>query len=112
MREIVLNNIIWGVGAFVVLTMVALALVVMLYIITKLAGRCAKGLNNIVRFQTARYWVQRMESEGLTIMQKDYRRMVQERKPKSPADYMKLGHEFGLDQETDYKRREAAPDAD
>lgn len=109
MREIVLNNIIWGVGALVVLATIALTLVVLLYIITKLSGRCAKGLASIVRFETARYWVQRMEREGLTIMQADYRRMVQERKPKTPNDFERLGAEFGLNQETDYKRREAAP---
>lgn len=104
MKEFVLNNIIWGVGAIVVLALVALVLVLLLFAIHRLAGLCAKGLAKIVRFETARYWVQRMEREGLTIMQSEYRRMVRERQPKSPADFEQLGAEFPLSIEPDYKR--------
>lgn len=41
----------------------------------------------LMHLSTARYWVKRMEKEGLTVCRKDYRRLVSERKPQSVADF-------------------------
>lgn len=41
----------------------------------------------LMRLSTARYWVKRMEREGLTACRKAYRQMVAERKPMSVADF-------------------------
>lgn len=106
MKELILNTTFWLIGAAVVLAVLLAVLAVLAWGINHFAGQCAKGLASIVRFQTARYWVQRMEKEGLTIMQSEYRRMVRERKPKTPADYMQLGQEFGLDKEPGYPRED------
>ena len=38
---------------------------------------------------TARYWVKRMEKEGLTVCRKDYRRLVAERNPQTVAEFEK-----------------------
>lgn len=43
----------------------------------------------LMHLSTARYWVKRMEKEGLTVCRKDYRRLVAERKPKTVADFEK-----------------------
>jgi len=99
MQETLLNLIIWFTGAVVVLLALVVALGLLAWAIRHLAGRCAKGLASIVRFETARYWVQRMEREGLTIAQKEYRRMVRERQPKTPEDFERLGAEVGWDKE-------------
>ena len=99
MKELILDATFWLTGAVVVLTVLLCLLGALAWAISRVAGQCAKGLTNIVRFQTARYWVQRMEKEGLTVMQSEYRRMVRERKPTTPADYMQLGSEFDLDKE-------------
>lgn len=104
MKQLVIENIIWGVGAVVVLLAVALALVALLFVIKKLANEVGKGLLKVVRFQTAKYWVSRMEREGLTIMQKEYRRMVAERKPSTPDEFRALEDEVPLSAELDEKQ--------
>lgn len=102
MKAQIVDIIIWLTGAAMVLALLLGTLALLAWGISRVSGLCAKGLTNIVRFQTARYWVQRMEQEGLTIAQTEYRRMVRERKPKTPGDYAALGQEFGLDKEPGY----------
>jgi hypothetical protein len=45
---------------------------------------------SIMHLSTARYWVDRMESEGLTICRKEYRRMVAQSNPRTVDDYQNL----------------------
>lgn len=89
----VTNIIIWWTGAVVLLAVLA--------VVTGLAGfalsaywsvsmRAALG---VMRISTARYWVRRMEREGLTVCRDEYRRMVAERKPKTSADYVRIENE-------------------
>lgn len=69
---------------------------------TFLAGSLLKYVNqsswrflcDIVPITTARYWVLRMEREGLTVCRKEYRRMVAERKPRTAAEYERIEREM------------------
>lgn len=60
------------------------------------AGR---HLLQITRFTTARYWVGRMEREGLTVCMHEYRRMVAERNARTVDDFVAVEKEWeGRDQ--------------
>jgi hypothetical protein len=90
MKEIILDSAIWYIGAVVVFAAVTAVwglLAVCAFVWCEASGR---RLMRIIRFETARYWVLRMEREGLTIAQNEYRRMVKECSPKSTADFMEL----------------------
>ena len=86
--------IVWWAGVIVIMLLLAAA--------TFLAGSLLKYVNqsswrflcDIVPITTARYWVLRMEREGLTVCRKEYRRMVAERKPKTAADYEQVEREM------------------
>ena len=86
--------IVWWAGVVVIMLLLAAA--------TFLAGSLIKYVNqaswrflcNIVPIATARYWVQRMEREGLTVCRKEYRRMVAERKPRTAAEYEQVEREM------------------
>ena len=77
------------------------ALMALLAALTFLLGLALKEINikvwrhalSIMHLSTARYWVDRMESEGLTICRKEYRRMVAERNPRTVQDYQKIEFE-------------------
>lgn len=90
MREAVIDALIWWVGALVWLGVLAALTAVLAGFVLWTATRMARNLMEFVRFATARYWVTRMESEGLTIMQKEYRSMVERQKPKRVRDFMQL----------------------
>lgn len=95
MREAMTDFVFWWLGAALVgLASIALTGVFML-VAYWLSGNAAKYLASFVRFSTARYWVARMEKEGLTVMQKEYRRMVREKKPKSPRDFYQVEADAG-----------------
>lgn len=83
MYESIVNLIIRWTGALGVLLILAAVTVLLAYIFSLACARMARNLTEFVRFATARYWVARMEKEGLTVMQTEYRRMVAERKPKN-----------------------------
>lgn len=90
MRELVVDSFIWWTGALVwVVLALALtgALAGLLYYASTLAGR---SLLKFVRFRTAFYWVERMEREGLTFPQTQYRQWVAERKPKTLEEFYEL----------------------
>lgn len=86
--------IVWWAGVVVIMLLLAAA--------TFLAGSLLKYVNqsswrflcDIVPITTARYWVLRMEREGLTVCRKEYRRMVAERKPKTAAEYERIEREM------------------
>ncbi len=86
--------IVWWAGVIVIMLLLAAA--------TFLAGSLLKYVNqsswrflcDIVPITTARYWVLRMEREGLTVCRKEYRRMVAERKPKTAAEYERIEREM------------------
>lgn len=46
-----------------------------------------RWLCDLIPIASARYWVNRMEREGLTVCRDDYRKMVAERKPQTVTDY-------------------------
>lgn len=41
----------------------------------------------VAQLATVRYWVNRMEKEGLTVCRAEYRRMVAERKPRTAREF-------------------------
>ena len=83
LQEAIIQAYIWWAGAIFVGILFLLITIMVAYGLKLFSERVAKGLLCIVRFKTAQYWVNRMEKEGLTIMQTEYRKMVAERKPKT-----------------------------
>jgi hypothetical protein len=77
----------WLAGAVAVLGVLCF-LVFLAVLFLKIAVPAAqKQTLMLMRLSTARYWVKRMEKEGLTVCRKDYRRLVAERKPQSVEDF-------------------------
>lgn len=95
MREAMTDFVFWWVGAALVALAAIAFTAVCALVACWLSATAARYFAGFVRFSTARYWVARMEKEGLTVMQKEYRRMVAERKPKSPSDFLKAEAEAG-----------------
>lgn len=93
METFVINAFIWWAGALVWLAIFATITVVLAGVTLWFCNRMAKGLMEFVRYATARYWVARMEKEGLTFPQTEYRRMVAESKPNSVRDFLNLDGE-------------------
>lgn len=93
MEHHVINAFIWWAGALVWIAVFTITTVALAGVALWFSGRMAKNLMEFVRFATARYWVDRMEKEGLTFPQAEYRRMVAERKPKSVREFLDLNSE-------------------
>lgn len=93
MYESIVNLIIKWTGALGVLLILALVTVLLAYVFSLASAKMARHLTEFVRFATARYWVARMEKEGLTVMQTEYRRMVAERKPKNFKELSEVNSE-------------------
>lgn len=93
MEHHVINAFIWWAGALVWLAIFATTTVVLAGVTLWFCNRMAKNLMEFVRYTTARYWIYRMEKEGLTVPQTEYRRMVAERKPNSVRDFLNLNSE-------------------
>lgn len=92
--ETTADLIVYWAGACVFLaclTAVSVALAIALSYTYKQAFRSVLKIINIT---TARYWVQRMESEGLTICHKEYRRMVAEHKPNKWRDFVDVERQW------------------
>jgi hypothetical protein len=77
----------WLAGAVVLLGVLCFLVVVACIALRHWAAEAQKQTLMLMRLSTARYWVKRMEKEGLTVCRKDYRRLVAERKPQSVADF-------------------------
>ena len=82
--------IIWWAGIVAVLCMLAVFIFLISKLLGELSHRCMMDLLRITTCKTARYWVLRMEKEGLTVIQDDYRKMVQDRKAKTPEDFIEI----------------------
>lgn len=88
--EHVISAFIWWAGVLAWVAILTIATAVLAGIATWFCHLAAKNLMQFVRITTARYWIARMEREGLTFPQTEYRRMVAERKPKSVRDFGQL----------------------
>lgn len=99
MQEAVCHLVLWGLGALVVLSLISVVLGGLVLLSGMLMKKSGEHLMRTVRFETARYWVQRLEREGLTVAQKEYRRMVRERNPKTASDFAEIADECPLERE-------------
>lgn len=79
--------IIWWTGAVGVMAFLAVLSVIGALVIHNAATNITRNTLRVVRLSTARYWVKRMEVEGLTVCTKEYRRLVAERNPKTIEDF-------------------------
>jgi membrane protein implicated in regulation of membrane protease activity len=70
------NVIIWWIGAIAVLVVLLICTIAVAYGLKLWADRILIQTLLMMRLSTARYWVNRMEQEGLTVCRKEYRRMV------------------------------------
>lgn len=87
----VTQAIIWWTGALLCLSALGcLSWSILVWLEEQVAQRAL----HIVRLVTVRYWVDRMEREGLTICMKDYRKMVADGKPKDLAGYRDIEREW------------------
>ena len=84
------NIIIWWTGALVLLAVLTATTGLLGFTLTIYWKKSMTAALGIMRLSTARYWVQRMEREGLTYCRSEYRRMVAERKPKTIDDYARI----------------------
>ena len=82
--------IVWWAGAIVVMLMLAAATFLVVSLLKYINQTSWRFLCDIVPISTARYWVQRMEREGLTVCRKEYRDMVARQKPHTARDYENL----------------------
>lgn len=85
-----INIIVWWIGALVVLFGLFLITLGFLYSIKIYLERITKNLLMIAKISTVRYWVQRMEKEGLTVCRKEYRRMAAEKLPRTIEEFQEL----------------------
>jgi len=88
MNEIV-QIIIWWVGTIAVMLALLACTISLAYWLKMWVNRAVIQTLLLMRLSTARYWIGRMEKEGLTVCRKDYRRMVAERKAKTIEDFQK-----------------------
>ena len=77
----------WLAGAVVLLGILCFLIYVACVFLKYAAAAAQKNTLMLMRLSTARYWVKRMEREGLTVCRKDYRQLVAGRKPQSIADF-------------------------
>lgn len=94
MREVIVEAVIWYAGAITVLAILSVIAALAVWGMAHGANRAAKNLLLICQLSTARYWVDRMDKEGLTVCRKEYQRMVAERKPKTIRDFSKVEAEL------------------
>jgi hypothetical protein len=92
----VINIIIWWTGAVVSMALLAASTAALVWTTTRACVTFWWSALRIMQLSTARYWVDRMEREGLTVCRKEYRRMVAERKPKTPREYEAVEQASGI----------------
>lgn len=83
--------IIWWVGALLCVAALGVTTWAMLVWLEEVV---AKRVLHITRLVTVRYWVDRMEREGLTICMKDYRKMVAERNPQDLQQFLDVDRDW------------------
>lgn len=91
--EATTQTIIWWTGAVFSMALLAALSLLLAYVILKCAIGMWHRTLRMMQLSTARYWVDRMEREGLTVCRKEYRRMVAKRKPKTVEDYQAVEFE-------------------
>ena len=85
--EATTQTIIWWTGAVFIMVLLAASTAALAWATVVACVKFWLAALRIMQLSTARYWVDRMEREGLTVCRKEYRRMVAERKPKTVEDY-------------------------
>ena len=91
--ESTVQIIIWWTGAVVIMALLAAATLALSLAIKQITVESWHSTLRSVQLSTARYWVDRMEREGLTVCRKEYRRMVAKRKPKTADEYNAVEYE-------------------
>jgi membrane protein implicated in regulation of membrane protease activity len=86
------------IGAVVSLAALLAALVILLASVKYVGTRIFISALRIFNITQLRYWLQRMEKEGLTAPKKGYREMVEARKPKTFGDYQDIEEAFKKEQ--------------
>lgn len=94
-----IESIVYITGFTVILAVLCLINLVLAWVFFKLASYQLRQLLRIVRYTAINYYVNRMEKEGLTAVQTEYRKMVEDRKTYLFKDFAKL------DREINYKER-------
>ena len=81
------------VGAIVILVALLAALGLLLASVKYIGTRLFISALRIFNITKLRYWLQRMEKEGLTAPMHGYREMVEARNPKTFGDYQDIEQE-------------------
>ncbi|WP_371435907.1 hypothetical protein [Polaromonas sp.] len=105
MSAAIVNAFIWWAGALVWLGGFMFATAALCFACYRLCELSFRNLLRATRASTARYWIGRMEEEGLGAAQTEYRRLVAERKPNCPRDFINLEGE--LEREESAQRSQA-----
>ncbi len=82
--------IIWWAGAVGVTVALTLIGIAAAWFLVDAVNLCARHVAQIVRFSVVRYWMVRMEREGLLTLPKHYKRLVSQRKPHSVEDFKEI----------------------
>lgn len=90
MRYEALDAVVWYAGFVCVMAIITACLGLFAALLYCASEKIGRRLLLICRMETARYWVSRMEKEGLTAPQLEYRRMIKERNPKKTADFAEI----------------------
>jgi membrane protein implicated in regulation of membrane protease activity len=85
-----IETITYLVGAVVILAAILAALVILLASVKYAGTRLFISALRIFNITQLRYWLQRMEKEGLTAPLHGYREMVEARNPKTFGDYQDI----------------------
>ncbi|OAD82910.1 hypothetical protein ATN89_17665 [Comamonas thiooxydans] len=94
MREIIIDGVIWYAGAIAAVAIMSIVAAIVLWALGHCVNKSARRMLDICRIETGRYWVNRMEKEGLIACNKEYRKLVAERKPKNLKQQYELEAEF------------------
>ena len=80
-------------GAVVTLVALSMALAILLGVAKYFGTKLFISALRIFNITQLRYWLQRMEKEGLTAAKNGYREMVEARKPKTFGEYEDIEQE-------------------
>ena len=82
--------VIWWLGFATAVALLACFTYITMGVLIKCSDQSWRYALKIAQLTTVRYWVDRMEREGLTVCRSEYRRMVAEQKPKSQHDFERV----------------------
>ncbi len=91
--------IVWWAGAVAVLGLLSAATFALAFLLKEINQNAWRWTLQIAQLSTARYWVTRMEREGLTACRKEYRSMVSERNPVTADEHHKVEAEAATSKE-------------